>query len=544
MKKLFIFLLLLTPAFVFAQEDVYFKAMQDELSRTQKELKIPDAPRPYFTSYWIKKTQTLSYESLWGDLTFSSSDTIPFALLVGRTHMVVGNAKENSNGFMHNYYYFYAPNEEFKMGDGYDALRLGLWNVTDLEYREMIEMFFQKQAFLRQKNLTDKSPNFAPAKQGEFLAPVFPWQQPNHAYYEDLVKELSAVAKKYPHLEEAAANIHIVPGMMWYLNSQGGKQRLNISWESVTLSAQIRNKDGFKQKPSTEWVYTQGGLPSKEELLKKADAFYKQVNDGYDAKKATPYVGPVLFKPAAAQEMMDVLFAANVSNTKPLLQEKGEDLTAGGFKDKIGQRVFAKQFTVEDKPLLQEYKGVALAGFSPVDAEGVPAENLLLVSNGKLLDLPFSRSLTQGRKKSNGHARASFRQRPRAGVTNLFITPQETFTQQELEQKLLDRCRELDLEYGYIVESMPNVTDELPNITRLYVKDGRKEQVYGAKLQNFTSRSLRDILAAGDDETIFNLPEGADPARSFIVPSLLVDEVELVPTGKHPDRKPFVSRPK
>ena len=115
---------------------------------------------------------------------------------------------------------------------------------------------------------------------------------------------------------------------------------------------------------------------------------------------------------------------------------------------------------------------------------------------------------------------------------------------QELEQKLLDRCRELDLEYGYIVESMPNVTDELPNITRLYVKDGRKEQVYGAKLQNFTSRSLRDILAAGDDETIFNLPEGADPARSFIVPSLLVDEVELVPTGKHPDRKPFVSRPK
>ena len=195
-------------------------------------------------------------------------------------------------------------------------------------------------------------------------------------------------------------------------------------------------------------------------------------------------------------------------------------------------------------PLLQEYKGVALAGFSPVDAEGVPAENLLLVSNGKLLDLPFSRSLTQGRKKSNGHARVSFRQRPRAGVTNLFITPQETFTQQELEQKLLDRCRELDLEYGYIVESMPNAKDELPNITRLYVKDGRKEQVYGAKLQNFTSRSLRDILAAGDDETIFNLPEGADPARSFIVPSLLVDEVELVPSGKHPDRKPFVSRPK
>ena len=542
MRKFFVLLCLLFPAFSWAQDDVYFKAMQDELARTQKQLRIPNAPRPYFTAYWLTKTKGVIYESLWGELTVSSTDVSDDWLLMGRVHMVVGDKKENSHGFLHSHYY-YIPNEVFKIGDGYDAVRLGLWGITDAEYREMVEIFAQKQAFMRQKNLADKSSDFAPAKQGSFLEPQPQWEALDYAYYEDLTKALSAEAKKYPNLEEASAGVRVLLSMLWYVNSQGGKMRLNTTWKNVFLQAQIRNKDGIKQRPMAQWMYTLEELPSKEELLQKANAFYKWVSEGYSAKKATPYIGPVLFKPAAAQEMINSLFVSNVSNTKPLLQEEGEDLSAGGFKDKIGQRVFAQQFTVEDKPLLREYKGVSLAGFAPIDAEGVPAENLLLVSNGKLLDLPFSRSLTQGRKKSNGHARVSYRQRPRAGITNLFVTPQDPLSQQELEQKLLDRCRELDLEYGYIVEMMPNAKQDLPNITRVYVKDGRKEQVYGAKLENFTSRSLRDILAAGDDETIFNFSEDSDPAHAIIVPSLLVDEVELVPTGKHPDRKPFVSKP-
>lgn len=543
MRVLLFIAVLFASVGAWAQEDVYFKAMQDELSRTQKELHIAGSPKPYFTAFWLTKYSGGFYQSVWGELLSSPVHPPQADTLTGRIHMVVGDKKENSHGFLHSHY-LYAPNEALNLGNGYDALRLGFWTLSDMEYREMLEIYAQKEAYKRQKQLMDDSADFAPAKQGVFIDTAEAVQPFEPAYYDELVKALSAEAKKYPYLEEAAAWLLVRPQTQWYLNSQGGKMRVSFLWNIISLGAQIRNKDGFRQQLETQWVFLDDDLPSKEELVKKASAFYQRVSEGYFAKKAQPYVGPVLFKPAAAQGLIKSLFVSNVSNTKPLLQSDGEDTTAGGFKDKIGQRVFAQGFVVEDKPLLREYKGKSLAGFLPVDAEGVPGENLLLVQNGKLLDLPFSRSLTQGRKKSNGHARMSFRQRPRAGITNLFVTPAKTYSSQEMEEKLLQRCRELDLEYGYIVESLSGADEgTLPNITRIYVKDGHKEQVYGAKLKDLTPRTLRDILAAGNDEETFQFPDGNYPRYSITVPSLLVDEIEFAPTDQQPDRKPFVSQP-
>ncbi len=539
---LFTLMALLATAGVWAQEEVYFQAMADELNRTQKQLKIADSPKPYFTSFWLTSSQGRWHHSSWGELVSSANQEPQAARLVGRIHMVVGDKKENSQGFLHSRYY-YAPNEVSGLGNGYDAVRLGFWRLADMEYREMLEIYAQKEAYKRQRQLLDDSADFAPAKQGVFVdsqpaAQPFPAQ-----YYDELVEALSAEAKKYPYLEDATASVLPQQQTHWYLNSQGGKRQVSFLWHLVRLSTQTRNKDGFKQNIETEWFFLDDGLPAKEELVKKASEFYQRASEGYQAKRAEPYIGPVLFKPAAALGLVESLFVKNVSNTKPLLQSEGEDQSAGGFKDKIGQRVFSVGFVVEDKPLLREYNGQRLAGFLPVDDEGVPSENLLLVKNGKLLDLPFSRSLTQGRKKSNGHARMSSRQRPRAGITNLFITPQKTYTQEELEQKLLQRCRELGLEYGYIAEEWPSNPDNLPNITRIYVKDGHKEQVYGAQLKNLTPRSLRDILAAGDDEKTFQIPDSNYPRHSITLPSLLVDEMELAPTNKQPERKPFVPQP-
>lgn len=546
MKNLLLLLFFLAPVWASAQ-DMYFEAMQDELSRTQRELQIEGSSKPYFTAFWLTKRALYDYESLFGETVSIPAQQELRPRLFSYVHMIVGDKKENSHNFVQSNYYepiIYEPVSQSFIGDGYDAIRSSFWQLADQEYRGRLDIYAQKEAFKRQKNIVDKSPDFAPAKQGVFIDEEMSFPVPDKAYYEDLAKALSAEAKKYPHLESAYATVSIYPKTLWYLNSQGGKMRLSEEDKSIYLTAQIRNKDGFKQDFSKSLDFFNKPFADKETLIKQADAFYKKVNDAYSAQKIEPYVGPVLFKPEAALTFIETLFIKNISNTKPLLSALSADETAGGFKDKIGQRVFAKQFVVEDKPLLREYKGTPLAGFVPVDDEGVPGENLVLVKNGKLLDLPFSRSLTQGRKKSNGHARVSYRQRPRAGVTNLFITPQETFTQQELEQKLLDRCRELDLEYGYIVEYLPNLQSTLPILTRIYVKDGHKELVYGAKITDLTPRSLRDILAAGDDETSFNLSVGYAPRHSVTVPSLLVDEVEFAPADDHPDRKPFVSRPK
>jgi len=300
------------------------------------------------------------------------------------------------------------------------------------------------------------------------------------------------------------------------------------------FTAQLRNKDGYKQI-----LYASHPLPVEEAAIvpfirKKADEFLQQVQAQRNTVKVEPYVGPVLFTPEAAGEFFNYLFVKNVRNNKPLLSAQQEsDASAGLFKDKLNMRVISPIFDVLDKPRLREYQGKQLVGFMPVDAEGVLAEELHLVENGKLKDLPTMRSLIPGQTHSNGHARSS-QQMPRSNVTNVFFEPSQTFSPEQLEQKLLQRCRELGLEYGYIFHSFPFIMAE-----RIYVTDGHKEQVYGIDLKGLTPRSLRDILAAGDDSDVTTIGNVA-----IVAPSILVDEIEFVPSQQKPSRKPFVPLPK
>ena len=183
----------------------------------------------------------------------------------------------------------------------------------------------------------------------------------------------------------------------------------------------------------------------------------------------------------------------------------------------------------------------------PIDDEGVEAKELKLVQSGKLLGLPGSRSPIAGQKRSNGHARFNSRTYPRAMLSNVFFTPKNPLSAEELEQKLLARCQELELEYCYIFPRFPVITGgkgELDFAWRIYTNDGRKEPVYGLRLEGVTTRSLRDVSAAADDMSVSHFVDNRNQMPfSVIAPSVLVDEIEILPTQRKPDRKPFVPLP-
>ena len=116
-----------------------------------------------------------------------------------------------------------------------------------------------------------------------------------------------------------------------------------------------------------------------------------------------------------------------------------------------------------------------------------------------------------------------------------------------MEAKLLARCRELELDYCYILKEFP-VSASWANSTiniaeRIYTKDGRREPVFGLKVSELSTRSLRDILAAGDDAELFDMTDAEYRPYTLVVPSLVVDELELLPSDKKADRKPFVPKP-
>ena len=58
--------------------------------------------------------------------------------------------------------------------------------------------------------------------------------------------------------------------------------------------------------------------------------------------------------------------------------------------------------------------------------------------------------------------------------------------------------------------------------------DGREEQVRGLRFRGLNVRSLKDILAAGDDSQVFeflNSQRGFSAETCVVAPSILIDEL-------------------
>ena len=90
-------------------------------------------------------------------------------------------------------------------------------------------------------------------------------------------------------------------------------------------------------------------------------------------------------------------------------------------------------------------------------------------------------------------------------------------------------------------------------VYRVY-QDGKEEIVRGLRFRALNVRSLKDIVAAGDDMNVFNYPENGQPfaligagsetaETSVVAPSLLIDDLELVRIEDEQPNLPIVPAP-
>ena len=243
---------------------------------------------------------------------------------------------------------------------------------------------------------------------------------------------------------------------------------------------------------------------------------------------------------------MKLNYIKNFQNLKGLLFEGDEpDTTLGKFSVE-GQRILAPGITVWDEPHVRARGTTPLGGFMPVDDEGVAAQPLKLVEKGRTVQLPRTTRPLADKKRSNGHACATALSMPRECLTNVRVEPENPLTWDTLVSRLLARCQELGLPYGYILHAWPGPdTDNQPVWERVYM-DGRREFVHGLKIDGLTTRSLRDIIAAGDEPVVSHLDQPGEtglPAQNVSAPALLLEEMELVTLDNKPDQKPFVKKP-
>ena len=536
MKKLLFFVALFITMPVAAgqlPDNMYFRAMQDEMKRTVKELRTKenDGQKPFYVAY--KLTRDLGGYSVSASMgsplpVFSFGNFVLADVLVD-----VGSRQHDSLGFDRNSRWEpYAPTNTSIMPNGYDGIRQGLWGATNTEFVKVNEVYKEKQAYKRKKNLlNEKTPDFAPAAQSSYVEELNPLPYPDMQVWQEVVNKLSSQGKDLPYVEKLEVVAQFYQTGTYYLNSDGGFYQTFYPAGNVYWNAVLRTKNGYKDT-EREWL----PLPSwnatdnEKRLQEKTDKFLAKIKQHYQAQKGTAYLGPVLFTKDAAGSFMGLL-VRGVEKNKPLLSAAFEDdPEAGELRNKVGMRVMSMVADVYDRPHLREFKGRRLPNFAPVDDEGVATQDLTLVSGGKLVQLPSSRRSVKKGEKSNGHA-FFLNSYPRERLTTVVVEPKNPLSEKELEAKLLARCKELELDYCYIV---PNMGGTGTMVQRIYTADGRKEPVTGLEVSNLTTRALRDILAAGDESDVYS---------NVITPALLVDEIELLPSDRRPDRKPFIARP-
>ncbi len=161
-----------------------------------------------------------------------------------------------------------------------------------------------------------------------------------------------------------------------------------------------------------------------------------------------------------------------------------------------------------------------------------------------------------------------------AGVGNLFISSSETMPAGDLKKKLIELVVARGLAYGIVVRKMdyPS-TASLDELRRMFTTaesaahpvsspvlvykvypDGREELVRGLRFRELNVRSLKDILVAGDDNTVFDYLDNGAPlalvgAGSYttescvVAPSIIIDDVELHPVEEELPKLPVAPPP-
>jgi predicted Zn-dependent protease len=252
----------------------------------------------------------------------------------------------------------------------------------------------------------------------------------------------------------------------------------------------------------------------------------------------------------------------------------------------VGARVLPLTVSLVDDPFAKDYRGTPLIGGYAIDEEGVPAQKVSLVEEGKLQNLLMSRRPGPDFGKSNGHGRCTFLNDPsdpKPTMSNLFFTSSETVSREDLKKKFLDACRAEKLHYCMVVRQMDNpsislmhqedfqellasfggnaATDRLPLVVyKIFPEDGHEEMVRGARITGFSPRTLRNISGIGNDDFVYNYMQSQQvgisgtalgafgtaqsglPA-SVVAPSLLFEEVEVRGARGEPKRLPLLPEP-
>jgi TldD protein len=523
---------LLSAGFVLAADtsstdDPVLRALLEEMQRSKAHLKLEQMASPYYIDYRVFDIDEKFVEASFGAIRATIHNHLRFARVVVR----VGDYKQDS---------FFGNGEGtvalVPLDNDPLAMRHQIWLATDQAYKAATEALSAKQAKLKEFTIDQPVDDFARADPVHFVGPLVKLEGDPKSWYAAL-RQATSLYKTDPELESLETSLRLQAVNRYLVTSEGTVIRTGQTYCELGVEASTQASDGMRLARSKPYRVTAlSQLPSQEEFQRDTAALIATLKAMRDAPVVTDeYRGPVLFSGQSAATVFSNLVGENVLGTKPPLGQPGR--TVGAFATSYKSRVLPDFLSVVDDPTVSTVDGRPLIGHYQYDDEGVKAEKVTLIDQGKLVNYVIGRTPIRDFPVSNAHGRARLPSNPPGpSLGNLIITASDPLSPADLKKKLLDLCRQRDLPYCYYVATIDHENN--PNVLyRVWTKDGHEELVRGAAFGDLDTRALRnDLVAAGNDvyvgSRLLNIP------HSIVSPSILFDELEVKPANKNRDQLP------
>jgi predicted Zn-dependent protease len=573
--------------------DHTLQAMRDEMARskTRLELVIPGTQqpvRPYYVEYRLLDVDVREVVAEFGTLLSSTHTRNRFMNVEAR----VGSYKRDSSNFVSDDAFrgFIGPTGSVGIDRDYDSLRQDLWIATDQAFKEAVETYSRKEAYLsslaRQTDIDD----FAKAEPVQLVDPLETpdWSNRN---WEQEARDTSAALRAFPQIYESRVTYYLVYETEYLLTSEGTEIRQNRRYAAIEAGMNALADDGMALNHFyAKYARRPADLPGVDEVRKGLNVTGSELMALRVAPPAQDYTGPVLFEARAAAPLLAQALGPAMNGGRPpvsfspVMEQMLSGL--GGKSDwvgRLGARVLPSSVTLVDDPGAKDFNGKALLGGYAVDDEGVRAEKVTVVENGNLKNELMSRRPGPDFDRSNGHGRAAFLNDAKPTMSNLFFTSTDTLSPAEMKKKFLEACRAEKLNYCMVVREMDNpvlsllhqqdfsellasfggnaATDRLTLVVyRIYPEDGREEMVRGARISGLGTRALRNVTAIGNDNFVYNYMQSQNDGfagtalgafgsaqnglpASVVVPSLFFDELDVRGARGEAKRLPLLPPP-
>jgi TldD protein len=559
-----------------ANGDVLLRAMRDEVKRVKDLIRLHlSLDPPYFTEYRVEDTIYHAITASLGALVGESDSTFR----VPSVQVRVGTANFDNTDHVYSEAYGgtrYDPGR-LALDDDYLAFRQVFWLATDRAYKTAEDAIARKRASLKNMSQTDALPDFSPAPVAHLILPIERRPFASAAWKSEVIR-LSALFNGYPKVFSSGVEVQNSQSTNYVVTSEGTELRTPEDLNYVRAVARGLAPDGTEVRDSLIFqAFTPEGLPSEDVLTREVKAVGENVTALSQAPVGEAYDGPVLFEAPAAAQLFGQLLGDNLKIMRKPVTDPGRPsrYSPSELENRLGSRILPEWMDVVDDPTQTQYRGHTLLGHYVYDMEGVAPQPLTLVEKGVLKTFLLTRTpVFKEYPGSNGHARLAGAYGTRfPGFGNLFIRVSQTTPAADMKQKLIDLCRAGNKPYGILVRKLdyPSTASidywermvQAAGGTHLAVPpllaykiypDGREELVRGLLFHGVSTRSLKDIVAASDENYVFDLIDSNAPfalvgagsfttSASVIAPAVLFEELELEPAKEEAPQPPIVPPP-